>query len=569
VKAPLFLQTTFLPARNKLAGGVPAAAGAATPPAVFTLPVAFTGLLLLALILQFLSGTYSAELGGYPDEAAHFTTSLMVHDYLTGGFPGSPLSFAKHFYVHYPKVGLGHWPPVFYILEALWMLIFSASKSSALAFSAVQTALCAALLGKWISRRSGATAGWLIAVLLIAVPLIQQHTAMTMVDMMLTLFSMVAAFQFAEFLESGSTRCSTGFWIFAAVAILTKGNAWDLMFVPPVAVLLTGGLRLILMRRFWIPGIFAMIFPAAWQLWTLRMAVQGWTGTAGPAFALHGLAGMASRAWLDFNPVVVLLAIIGIAAALARRPLDPGYASMLSLLVAVLLFHCLIPAGVETRYLIPALPPLLCFVPPGVTATGRLFRSLGFIWLSRPAVPTVLVSICFISITFAVPAKNAWGFEQAATWLGSQPDLQDSVTLLTSASDGEGIAISEIELHEKRPGRYVLRANKLLARSDWTSANYQILFNSPEAIRKELDRIPIGVLIVDFRPAKLTPIHHSYVFQMLGSREHSGDWRLAGSFHATDGDASPVRVYVRSGQLRKHGRIRVDLSRTLNQTLEE
>ena len=49
--------------------------------------LAFTFFLGLAVGLQRLSGAYHCELSGYPDEPAHFITSLMVRDYIAAGFP--------------------------------------------------------------------------------------------------------------------------------------------------------------------------------------------------------------------------------------------------------------------------------------------------------------------------------------------------------------------------------------------------------------------------------------------------------------------------------------------------
>ena len=51
-------------------------------------------------------------------------TGLMVRDYIAAGFPDSPFRFAENYYLHYPKVAIGHWPPVFYSIQAAWMLIF-------------------------------------------------------------------------------------------------------------------------------------------------------------------------------------------------------------------------------------------------------------------------------------------------------------------------------------------------------------------------------------------------------------------------------------------------------------
>jgi hypothetical protein len=82
------------------------------------------------VLLQWRGNAYGAEFAAAADEPAHYVTGLMVHDYLARGFPSNPLEFARGFYSRYPKVAIGHWPPVFYIVQALWTSLFTESRAS-------------------------------------------------------------------------------------------------------------------------------------------------------------------------------------------------------------------------------------------------------------------------------------------------------------------------------------------------------------------------------------------------------------------------------------------------------
>lgn len=82
--------------------------------------------------LQIASNAYRSEFGGYPDEPAHYVTSLMVRDYIAQFHFSHPTNFAEDYYAHYPKVAFGHWPPLLYVVQGLWMLIFSPSRTSVL-----------------------------------------------------------------------------------------------------------------------------------------------------------------------------------------------------------------------------------------------------------------------------------------------------------------------------------------------------------------------------------------------------------------------------------------------------
>ena len=53
------------------------------------------------------------------------------------------MEFAENYYVHYPEVALGHWPPTFYVVQALWTLPFFASRGSVILLMSVLTAILA------------------------------------------------------------------------------------------------------------------------------------------------------------------------------------------------------------------------------------------------------------------------------------------------------------------------------------------------------------------------------------------------------------------------------------------
>jgi len=79
----------------------------------------FLIILLVTLLLQWGSGAHSAALGAEPDEASHYVTGVMIRDYIARGLPGNPVTFAKDFYIHYPRVAFGLWPPLFHLLSGV------------------------------------------------------------------------------------------------------------------------------------------------------------------------------------------------------------------------------------------------------------------------------------------------------------------------------------------------------------------------------------------------------------------------------------------------------------------
>ena len=109
----------------------------------------------IVILIQYFVGAYRSEFGSEPDEAAHYVTGLMVHDYITHLFPGNPMHFAKDYYEHYPKVALGHWPPMFYVIQSAWTLIFTPSRISIILLMAVLTAGASTILFNFLRAKFG------------------------------------------------------------------------------------------------------------------------------------------------------------------------------------------------------------------------------------------------------------------------------------------------------------------------------------------------------------------------------------------------------------------------------
>lgn len=97
-----------------------------------SLAVVFLVSLLLTLAWQWRGNAYQSEWSGDPDEPAHYVTGLMVHDYIANRMPAEPMAYASRYYDFYPKVALGHWPPMFYVIQAAWTLLFTPSRISLL-----------------------------------------------------------------------------------------------------------------------------------------------------------------------------------------------------------------------------------------------------------------------------------------------------------------------------------------------------------------------------------------------------------------------------------------------------
>ncbi|MGA8029466.1 MAG: glycosyltransferase family 39 protein [Bryobacteraceae bacterium] len=458
-------------------------------------------LLLFAIVvaLQLASGAYHAEFSGYPDEPAHYVTSLMVHDYITALKPVAPMKFALNFYYHYPKVAFGHWPPFFYLVQALWMSLFSVSRASV----RLEVAFTTALLGFAVWREARNWFGWkagvLAAILTVCLPVVQIYTDEEMAETLLVFLCFLSAIYFARYLDSEQWRDCCWFGVFFALAVLTKGNGWLLALMPPVALVLTRKLRVLSRPSFWLAVLLIAAACIPWQWTTMQLADRGWEGGSRPnlLYTMSALKQFVPVIIAMLGPILSVLIGIGIVvrvlAPMFRKPVPSAPAVMLALILAVWIFHSLVPAGVEDRKMMIALPALVLFLfAGGFWIANRLPLAR---W--RNGLVALAGALVFSLQAFAIPHVRHYGFIEAARFITSDKALHPATILVSSESGGEGLLISEVAMHERRPGSVVVRGTKALAEVDWNGSNYHSKFSSADQIVEFLKSRHVDFVVLD------------------------------------------------------------------------
>ncbi len=538
---------------------------------------AFMLFLLVEVALQWAGGAFSSEFGGHPDEAAHYVTTLMLRDYLIAPGTSSPMRFAEDYYLHYPKVALGHWPPFFYIVQAIWTLLFSASRPSLLLLMALLTSLLATLVYRTIRRELGSKAATLIGLLLLAQPLIQRYSAMVMLEILLALLSFLAALRFGRFLDTGNWRDAIGFSIWSMLAILTKGNGLTLALLPPIAILFSRCFQLLGRLSFWCPAMLVLVFCGPWYWLTLNLVRNTWQAES-PTL---GSAIEALR-YYSYHLVNIIgigpsfLVLIGFIVTVARpwsdKRVEARWAAVGALLVSVLMFHVVVPSGQEERYLVTAVPPLLMFLTAGIAWTADRLPLRRLANDQKVVGMTLAVMLVIAGETFAIPKKAWYGFGDVAEQLLSTTEFQRSVFLVASDPQGEGMFISEVAIRERRPGHIVLRASKVLSKSGWNGGSYELLYKTPEEMTSYLEGIPVGVVVLD---VSLPIEHQTEDFRILQEtlNTFTQRWAPVGSYPLTrqgTKHAGALQIYRLLGhENRLMGTIRLDMRRMLNKTIEK
>lgn len=485
--------------------------------ALFCFYVAF------AVIFQALTGAYQAEFAEYPDEPSHVVGGLMVRDYIAHGLPAPPIEYAEAYYERYPKVALGHWPPVFYLVQAGWTLLFGVSRTSILVLMAVITSSLALLLAREIGRIFGPWPGVLAGSVLIAIPQMQHQTAQVMPEVLLTVFAFVATVQFSRYLDTGHWRHSVAFAVLASLCILTKGTGWALALVPPAAILITRRVRLCIRPSLWAAAGVVALLCIPWYVLAARFVRHVWIGSPGSTVypllnalntgsELTRIAGWAGMALVAAGCVAFCTMPV-----YHRGAAGSLFASMFALLIAIWVFTAGVPLEVEARKLIIAVPPMIIMAALG---TCYLSRFIPARWRRVAPVLFLVPAIAFVPGTFPIPRKANLGFVDAATVaLTAAPPF---IFLVSASAAGEGAFIAELAMRETDHRCVVLRASKTLASMDWNGNHYHALFHTPEEIDQYLDRRSVSLIVVEDLPASEKRPDQFMLEQML--RERPFEW---------------------------------------------
>lgn len=484
-----------------------------------------------AVILQIPSGAYHAEFGAYPDEPAHYVTSLMVREYVVEFKPVSPLAFAENYYAHYPKVAIGHWPPLLYLIQALWMLVFSQARAVILLELAATTAVLAYSVYSEARRWFGSTAALLAGLLLISLPIIQAYTDEEMSETLLVLMCFWSTIFFARYMDSERWQDSLWFGVFFSLAVLTKGSGWLLAIVPPVALLLTRKLRLVFRRSFWVSVLTVGVLCIPWQLMTMQMAERGWTGGSQPniAYTVSALGELLGLLWRILGPVLAVLCAIGVLVSILRKHVSSRAAALFALLFADWIFHAIVPAGVEDRKMIIAVPALVMFVFAGGFWVADRLPIQGSLARWRSAVVVIFAGLAFFLQTFTIPREKHYGYIEAARFITSDSRLRGATILVSSKSVGEGLLVSEMAMRKPRPERTVIRATKALAQVDWNGSHYRALFTTPQQILEYLDQHRIDLVVIDNLAGENTFSHHELLRRTI---DQSGRFQPIATFRS-------------------------------------
>ena len=509
------------------------------------MPLVVVLLFVVVYVTSLAYGSTRSELITAPDEASHYVTALMIRSYVLGGFEGPPRQFAEEYYLHYPKVAFGVWPPLFHLLLGAWLLVTGPALSSALLFVSLTTTMVCALMVGAVRTTLGlplaaATAFWFATM-----PGVQIWASAVMLDMLCALFLVGAAVAFARYMDSERTRDAVLFGTLASAAILTKYNALALALLPPVAIAASRRWRLVRRGNLWLMPVVVAVLCAPWYLVQSSMVRYASepvpTGNAWMAASRLNLSEIVT----NIGVVALPLIAIGLAVRVVRRSADHAlWCSLFALAVVLWVFHSLLYPISESRYLLALFVACALFAAAGLhwmvmqMPWPRAAASTSRGWL---AAGTVVVMAL---VTFSPPPRRERGFGDAASLVLPRLTSPHAAALVSSDPLGEGAFVARAAEHQLAERSFVLRGSKLLASDTWMGLNYSVRYADGVSTLKALDQAQVAYVVVD--DASRDP-HHRLLTEAVSTSAH---WTLERETRGVGAARTgPVRIYARTNPL--------------------
>ena len=465
--------------------------------------VYFLGFTLACLLLQHYTGGFASERCNHPDESAHYVSSLAIADYITTGHFHNPVAFMKDYYSHFPKVAIGHWPPFFELLQALALMIFGASGTVALVLQALIAGLCAGLVAVVLDTTIGMAGAVLGGAVVMLSPIFLPMVDMVMADTLLATTVLLAALTWNVFYTERNWRWSILFALAAAAAILTKGTGFGLALMPLIYVVIKKDFKFLFNVKTLAAAVIITVLTVPWYVATYQMAADG--------FVYHWGWSYTRLAAPYFSKA--LIAVVGVPCALAYvygvvqcirkatkdkpkfKKADNSIIAFTSASLAMLLFAMIAPADLDQRYLLGALPSIAIVVIWGLWQLGDAIPASRSYKIITPIMVFLVVAISIGSV-FKWPHARTYRAGEIAQKIIGSPE-PNNLVLVSGYTSAEGAFIAAFADQDRDRKYYIVRAQKVLAQTNWMLTDYTLKFKTPEELSQWLTDNQIGWVVID------------------------------------------------------------------------
>lgn len=455
--------------------------------------------LLAGILAMFVTSAYTSGFSG-ADESAHFLNSYFISSYLKGHFGTNPLGFATDFYIHYPKISIGHWPPAYYGFVGLLFLIVPATVQSALLINLILSALPAAFVAITLGYLMNRRAALLGAAVYALTPLAVEGQAYFMLDQVLAAICIAATMAWCAYVAKPAWWRAFLFAAFCVLAILTKGNGWLLVFVPIYHTLLTRNWRLLALPHVYGAALAAGVLVLPWYWLTSGISAEGFNYQAGLDYAVTAFSASIQHLADNLGLPAILLAALAVIVEFRHHRHDglrwSVSSACLSLVLAALTLQSLVPVDIVPRYMAPALPALLVLAIMGLS---QVYASLSHRQLAAGGVIAACLLIGFMfapGIRHLATRTAKPDYQMANVIPLLATSLPHDLCLIDGVSNAEGAFMAEMAIRDTDLRHYAIRGSKLFADTNFMGTRYAPRFTDARAMLAEVMRLGIHNVIV-------------------------------------------------------------------------
>jgi hypothetical protein len=496
-----------------------------------------------AVGMQVKSAAYVSDLSSHPDEAGHFVSALLITDYVRIGRLQNPLRFAKNYYVHFPKVAIGHWPPLFHLIQGTWMLAFGRNKVAVFILLALLAATLAAGVFRLVLPDCGTAAAAMAAAVLVSTPFMQTSVSSVMSDLLLSLLAFGTVAAWGAYLDQGRSRDAKLAIALFVACLATNGRGFAVGLACVLAGSLAARTPAARLRYRWATAVALAVI--------VLPGIRGWPLPLTPGMLANHFAQFGMLLVDQLTLPAALLALFGAIIVWRSRKEQPGWTAILCLLVATWIFHGLLAVSLESRYLAGSIPAAVVLIAIG---SSRLLRQKSKVLAACLAIGACLV-VGWNATKFS--AKPDLGYH---TLVNGSSDIARSNRISLIAGDPlhEGAYIAEMDLADPLLHHVILRGSKVLASSTWAGNQYRMRFHDADQVTAYLDQSAVGLVILQ----TTGPPH---VAQLLQAVTGSAAWRES---EAATALLRHARVFERIGPLpNTRSPITIDMRDSLGEEL--
>ncbi len=339
------------------------------------------------------------------------------------------------------------------------------------------------------------------AILFIAMPLIQTMSAVLMLELTVTLLTLLACVLLAKFLSSGKISHGILFALLASAAILTRGTAWSIGLMPIMIMLIAWRFEMLKRPILWLSAAIVLMLCLPWYLIMPSVDAGAFEGGSifSSNFTLLAISWFAKNIYVELGLVLTLLFFFGIwskiiVAIISGEKMELIWPTLLSIIISIYIMHVIVPADFAIRYMTTIIPSIILFCFAGIEWCINKIKADH----ATPLIYTAFLGI-YIAFNFGFDTEsiNTNGYISAHDLAAKHISSDKKSILIASDVFGEGSVIARAAELDSEKQNVIVRGSKLLVAEDWVGRNPVSKFKSTQEVSQTLANIPVDAVILD------------------------------------------------------------------------